>query len=239
MDRKPGQGLIKERGVVLRRKDSAEGDRSIYVLLEKEGPQWLLAPGAARGRVRFGGSTDPLVWGTFHIYRGPNRWYLRDVDVRRDFWPIRRSSTKILMAAEWASSLVKYTLPGHPCDELLPVFFWSLCLLEGTGAREDLAEWRFYWKWLRSWGIAPDLESCQSCGTLLEEALFCGEYLLCRECSGSRKGVDLDRQDLRELRASCGMCHEDFLENAGCFNISREKTAFGTRALERILAERT
>ncbi len=239
MDRKPGQGLLRERGVVLRSSDSAEGDRSIYVLLENEGPQWLLAPGAARGRVRFGGSTDPLVWGTFHVYRGPNRWYLRDIDVRKDFWPLRRFSTKIRRAVGWASSLVKYTLPGHPCNELLPVFYWSLCLLEGSDLREDLAGWRFYWRWLRSWGIAPDLDNCQSCGALLEEALFCGESLLCRKCSGSRKGIDLERKDLCELRASSEMCHEDFLANAGRFSISSEKTASAARILERILADRT
>ncbi|MDT8283935.1 MAG: DNA repair protein RecO [Thermovirgaceae bacterium] len=239
MESRAGQGLLRQRGVVLRRKDSPEGNRSVYVLMENEGPMWLLAPGAARGKVRFGGSTDPLVWGTFHVYRGPNRCYLRDVDVRRDFWSLRASSQKIRQAVKWSVSLVRHTLPGHACDDLLPVFFWSLSLLEEPGIRDDLSDWRFYWRWLRSWGLAPDLNRCQGCGVSLSEAFFSGESLYCGKC-GQRTGagIRLEARDLCVLTAAAYLSYDDLLKNAGQLMIQPETVRSCTRLLENTLAER-
>ncbi|MDO9509428.1 MAG: DNA repair protein RecO [Thermovirgaceae bacterium] len=239
MESRSGQGLLRRRGVVLRRKDSPEGNRSVYVLMEHEGPVWLLAPGAARGKVRFGGSTDPLVWGTFHVYRGPNRCYLRDVDVRKDFWTLRASSQRIRQAVGWSVSLARHTLPGHACDDLLPIFFWSLCLLEEPGIRDDLSNWRFYWRWLRSWGLAPDLNRCQDCRVSLSGAFFSGESLYCEKCGQrSGTGVSLDAHDLYVLYAVASLKHEDFLRNAGQFRIHPETVRSCTTILENTLAER-
>ena len=238
MEARAGQGLLRKRGVILRRRDSNEGDRSIYVLLREEGPVWLLAPGGARGKVRFGGATDPLVWGTFHIYRGPNRWYLREVDVRKDFLLLRRYPSRIRRAAEWAASLVKYTLPGHASDDLLPIFYWSLSVLESGRLREDLADWRFYWRWLRSWGLAPNLERRQGCGAVLGEAFFRGESLLCAQCSGDSHGVKLSAQDRGELFAVSVMNHEKILAMKNLHGIDPVKVQSCTRMLVRTLSDR-
>lgn len=239
MESKAGQGLLRHRGVVLRRTDSPEGNRSIYVLLENEGPIWLLAPGAARGKVRFGGSTDPLVWGTFHIYRGPNRSYLREVDVRKDFWSLRASPQRIRQAVEWSVSIARYTLPGHPCDDLLPIFFWSLCLLEAPEIRDDLSDWRFYWRWLRSWGLAPELGRCESCGSTHVDAIFSGESFYCENCGQNNgKGIMLKAQELQELSAAASMGHEEFLKRSGEMKIRPETVRSCTRILEKSLSER-
>jgi len=124
------QGLLKERGVVLRRVDTPEGNRRVYLFLAHQGPLWASAPGAARGKVRFGGSTEPMVWGIMHLYRGPNRYYLRDVDVRKDFWSLRARPGAMRRAVEWIRTVSLALLPMHPCDELLPILYWSLCSLE-------------------------------------------------------------------------------------------------------------
>jgi len=237
VENKSGQGILKNRGVVLRRSDTPEGNRSVYVLLENVGPVWLLAPGAARGKVRFGGSTDPLVWGTFHVYRGPNRWYLRDVDVRKDFWSLRSSSIRIRQAVHWVGSILGNTLPGHPCNDLLPVFFWSLSLLENPSAREDLASWRFYWRWLRIWGMAPELERCRSCGSLPRRAVFSGEGINCEKCGG--QGIPLSEQERLALLEAAISGHRDFIERSGQSGIGSRLVEKCTLVLERELAERT
>ncbi|PKL01970.1 MAG: hypothetical protein CVV55_06840, partial [Synergistetes bacterium HGW-Synergistetes-2] len=54
------QGLVRLSGVVLRRDVSAEGNVSLYLFLKETGPVWVSAPGASRGRVRFGGAIEPL-----------------------------------------------------------------------------------------------------------------------------------------------------------------------------------
>lgn len=238
MESRAGQGLLRQRGVVLRRKDTPEGNRSVYVLLENEGPVWLLAPGAARGKVRFGGSTDPLVWGTFHVYRGPNRCYLREVDVRKDFWSLRALPQRIRKAVEWSVSIARYTLPGHPCDDLLPIFFWSLCLLEAPEIREDLSDWRFYWRWLRNWGLAPDLNRCHACGSTHTDAIFSGESLFCENCGQNNgQGVMLKASELQELYAAGNLGHEEFLKRSVEMMILPEKVRLCTRILEKTLSE--
>jgi len=188
--------------------------------------------------VRFGGATDPLVWGTFHIYRGPNRWYLRDVDVRKDFLLLRKHPSRIRRAAEWAASLVRYTLPGHASDDLLPIFYWSLCVLESGRLREDLAGWRFYWRWLRNWGLAPDLERCQGCGAQLGEALFSEGSFFCAQCSGGRQGLRLSGQDRGELFAVSVLGHERVLAMEGLPGIDPGKAESCTRMLIRTLSDR-
>ena len=195
------QGLLKERGVVLRRVDTPEGNRRVYLFLAHQGPLWASAPGAARGKVRFGGSTEPMVWGIMHLYRGPNRFYLRDVDVRKDFWSLRARPGAMRRAIEWIRTVSLALLPMHPCDELLPILYWSLCSLEDEAVPGVVAEWRFFWKWLGAWGLAPDLARCGFCGVqetrswvLSEEGLFCGS------CSSGKGGIRLDKATVADLR---------------------------------------
>jgi len=240
LDSRSGQGLLSQRGVVLRRKDSPDGNRSVYVLLENEGPVWLLAPGAARGKVRFGGATDPLVWGTFHVYRGTSRSYLRDVDVRKDFWSLRRSPQRIRQAVDWSVSISRFALPGHPCNDLMPVFFWSLCLLEDPNSREDLVDWRFYWRWLRSWGLATELDRCHTCGNPPAGAIFSGETLLCEKCTGGHpgEGVRLKSGELRELGEAASVRQGDFPGRSAEMLIRPETVRGCTKILEDTLVKR-
>jgi DNA repair protein RecO (recombination protein O) len=213
MEGRGRQGLIKERGVVLRRVDTPEGNRRVYLFLARYGPVWASAPGAARGKARFGGSTEPMVWGIMHLYRGPNRFYLRDVDVRKDFWSLRNQPRKMRRAIEWIRTVSTTLLPMHPGDELLPLLYWSLCSLEEESVPGVIVEWRFLWRWLRLWGLAPDLWCCGKCGVrdskkwvLSEEGLFCGA------CASSASGVWLGREDAVMLLKAAVLSRKAFLE---------------------------
>ena len=160
------QGLLRHSGVVLRRTSSPEGNLSLYLLLRTVGPQWVSAPGASRGRMRFGGSVEPLVWGNFNLYKGTKRLYLKSVDVSEDFWALRRDPERLRILLEWDRLLSLHLVPGHPCDDVLAIFYWSSILVR-QGVHPLLAEWRFLWKWLNAWGLAPSLEQCVTCGTTL------------------------------------------------------------------------
>lgn len=177
------QGYHGATGVVLRRKDTPSGDRRVSLLLQGIGPVWASVPGGARGSVRFGGATEPFVWGNFHLYRSPHRLHLRDVDVKAHFWNLRRVPGGLRKALAWDILLGRHLLPGCACDELLPVFFWALRFLE-AGVPGEMAEWRFLWKWLRIWGRAPDLERCARCGAPLGTGVWDrdGEGFSCLAC---------------------------------------------------------
>jgi DNA repair protein RecO (recombination protein O) len=191
------QGYCKLTGVVLRRYETNEGDIRLYVFFRDCGPLWVVAPGAARGKRRFGGATEPLIWGYFGCYRSPNQLYLREVEVKEDHWGIRTKPDKLERAMIWARLLVKYLLPAHPCNDVLVIFYDSLYLLE-RDVEEGLVEWRFLYRWTKRWGLAPDISRCASCGKKLVKACWDEDVLLCERCH-PKNGEAISCEILREL----------------------------------------
>ncbi|QTX31271.1 DNA repair protein RecO C-terminal domain-containing protein [Aminithiophilus ramosus] len=202
------QGHFRASGVVLRRCDTAEGERLLYLGLKGHGPLWVVAPGAARGRGRFGGATEPLVWSVFTLYKASRNLYLKEAEVKSDLWGLRRRPEPLARALRWGKLIGDIFLPGHPDDALLGLFFWSLWELE-RGADGEVAEWRFLWRWLRDRGGAPDLERCGRCGRALDEAHWQGESLLCGDCGGG--GTALPSLLLRALRAAVMLSRDSFV----------------------------
>jgi DNA repair protein RecO (recombination protein O) len=103
----------------------------------------------------------------------------------------------------------------------------------------DLADWRFYWRWLKSWGLAPDLERCQGCGVELEGALFCGESLFCGRCSGGRYGVELSPRERSELFTALNLSYSEMLAIKVQPGIDPGKVVSCTRQLARTLSDRS
>ena len=163
----PSQRFLKRTGVVLRRNSWMEGDASVQLFLKGSGTTGVYIPGASRGSQRFGGALEPLVWGHFQLYQSKRRTYLKEIEVIEDFWGLRRIPQAVAQALKWAKMLDRYLIAGYPYDDLLALFYWAQkALLEG--AVPDLVHSRFLWRWLLSWGIAPDLRMCSICGQPLE-----------------------------------------------------------------------
>ncbi len=207
------QGFFKTRGAVLRRVESREGDLSLYLLLEKTGPIWVAAPGAAKGKRRFGGAAEPLIFGIYSLYSGRNRLYLKDIDVKEDFWTLRKKPLHLRGGLALAKLIVDYLPPNHPCNELLSLFFWALRSLE-EGASPDIVEWRFLWRWLKYWGIAPDFDRCAKCGAPLEDARWGGEGFYCSNsnCSEPGTGISFSGTALQEVRMAAILSRRAFVK---------------------------
>ena len=164
------QGFLRQTGVVLRRDVSAEGNVSLYLLLKGTGPVWASAPGAGKGRIRFGGGVEPLTWGIFNLYKGARKFYLKSVEVKEDFWALRSSAE----ACEpcWVGQA---SLP--PLGAGLPAMTWPLILwcsvLVRDRADPGAAGWRMRrWRfWERLPRPMPLLR--QSPGRLLERRGAC------------------------------------------------------------------
>ena len=116
--------------------------------------------GGGRGSVRFGGATEPLVWGDFELYKSGKggRLILRSVEVKYDALKLRGSKRLILTAINWAKMLIMYLEEGRADDKVLSCFYWGLKLLE-EGVPVEIADWRFVWRWLNIWGLAPEPEN--------------------------------------------------------------------------------
>lgn len=184
----PGQGLLEASGVVLSRGTGGEGGLRLTLFLKGQGLTWASAPGAASGRVRFGGGTEPLVWGTFQLHRGRGGGLcLSGVDVADDMLPLRRRPKALLAAVHWAKLLRRWLLVEHPDDGLLANLYWNMRLLSSPKVPEEAAGWRFLWRWLLAWGLAPDLGHCVRCGRGLgtSRGIWTGEGLACEDCGGT------------------------------------------------------
>lgn len=154
---------MKRTGVVLRRLVTPEGNASVLLFLRSSGPLWVRLPGASRGSVRFGGAAEPLVWGAYQLQRTRTDVYLREAEVKEDFWELRSMPNACRQALHWCSLLSRNLLRGFPYDSLLPLLYWSTAALVG-GAPPGVVSVRFLWRWLDDWGMAPELERCSLCG---------------------------------------------------------------------------
>ncbi|MDR2529280.1 MAG: recombination protein O N-terminal domain-containing protein [Synergistaceae bacterium] len=204
-------------GVVLGRHMVREGDVLLSLFLKGMGLTSASARGAATGKVRFGGGTEPLVWGVFNLYHGrAGKKYLRDVDVADDMLPLRGRPEALFAAARWAKllkrHLMKDTEGRHPADKLLANLYWNMKLLCSPELPVEAVEWRFIRRWLMDWGLAPDLPRCADCG--LE-----GLELLRRAAAARAKDfLFLAPNLLRELESHRRLFHnasrraESFLE---------------------------
>lgn len=151
------QGYFSASGTVLRRKISAEGDMVIDLFLKELGRLPVYIRGGGRGSVRFGGATEPLVWGEFELYRSGKGGHiiLKSVDVKYDALKLRDSKEMLLTAFNWIKMLLMYLEEGRADNKVLSCYFWGLKLLE-DGVPVEIADLRFVWRWLNIWGLAPE-----------------------------------------------------------------------------------
>lgn len=186
------QRLIKRTGVVLRRGNYMEGDIAALLFLKSGGTNWVYVPGASKGSMRFGGALEPFVWGHYQLYQSKRKTYLKEIEVTEDFWALRRHPRAVIQAVRWAKMLERHLIPGYPYDDLLALFYWALKALS-EGVAPELLDARFLWRWLLSWGIAPDLRSCGSCGKPLGgRAVWREGTFVCTDCAPGQSPVDID-----------------------------------------------
>lgn len=196
------QGFKAASGTVLHRRIAGEGDLLLTLFLKGLGITFVSARGAASGKVRFGGGTEPLMWGNFRLYKGRGGGYhLKSVDVVDDLLKLRGRAEGIFAAVRWARLLMRHIPQGHPLDELLANFYWNLKLLDGDAFPVEIAEWRFLWRWLKIQGLAPDLFRCARCGSELEDACWMDEGLQCTTCVPQVDRGALAVRELSFLRA--------------------------------------
>lgn len=217
------QRFHKETGVILNRKISSEGHVSLLCLLKEVGPERLFLPGGGRGKVRMGGSTEPMVWAEFSLYQSTSKEYIREIEVKRDFWPLRARADSLATAMAWCKLLGDFVSWGHPADEVLPVLFWSMDLLE-KGADPWGTDLRFVWRVLRALGVAPSLERCDKCGRRISRGFWKDTGFRCERCGERGKGgVPLEMPLLWAAGSPDLLIHRSLsLSERDCASIVRE-----------------
>jgi recombinational DNA repair protein (RecF pathway) len=134
------------------------------------------------------------------------------VEVHEDFWSLRQDGLKLAAALRLCGHLVRFALPGHSQDELMPLLFWSLKALEG-GREAGAVEFRFLFRWCASLGISPQLDRCSSCGSPASCGLLSTEGLACGTCLGNvprQGGLVLAEMELNRLRKAVMLSGKEF-----------------------------
>ena len=203
-------GFESASGVVLRRRIAGEGDLNLTLFLKGLGIAYVSAKGAAGGKVRFGGATEPLVWGTFALYRPRSeggKLYLKSVDVADDMLPLRSCPKSLFAVARWSKLLASHLMEGHADDGLLANMYWNMKLLCGD-LPVEVVEWRFMWRWLKAWGLAPGIPECA--------AGKASELELLRFVSAA-KTSELESFEPKEVLESCKSLFADASRRAETF----------------------
>ncbi len=150
------ESYIMSSGVILSRKILGENTNYITLFLKQYGIMNATAPSRL-----YSGDKEPLIWGTFKLRKKSRsrNYFIEDTDVKEDMLSLRKSREQILTAMEWCRLIIKYLEPSQPDDELLTNLYWCMKLLSDISVPPEAAYWRFIWKWLNIWGIAPEIES--------------------------------------------------------------------------------
>ena len=104
------------------------------------------------------GETEPFVWGKFSLQKKQKgkSYFVQDTEIIDDMYCVRAGRNKILTALNWTKLISQHLLSEQPDNDLLANLYWNLKLLCIQTIPEEAVNWRFLWKWIEIWGLAPD-----------------------------------------------------------------------------------
>jgi len=198
--------------IILNRK-VVRSDKILSVFSRELGKIVVVAPGCAKVPNRFGGAIEPLNYGISNIYRSVGgNFYLREYELKKPFWEIRRSLNR-LESALFILSLVDKTSPLElPEPELFDTLLVFLDLID-SGGDPILLRYAVILKIFHFLGFLPSLDTCSSCsGKISKEAFVKGDtpILVCGNCAGEgtalklTEGLNLLQEMRRKPLALCG-----------------------------------
>jgi len=144
--------FLKVSGIILYRDISGEKNLWLKLFLKDFGIVNVTAK-------RSNGNTEPFTWGKFGLKKKKNssNYYVDDIEVVDDMLPLRRRRASILTAVKWTKKISKILTAGQPDNDLFSNLYWCMKLLEEPQVPVEVSNWKFLWRWLESWGLAPDL----------------------------------------------------------------------------------
>ena len=160
-----GDDYVTAKGVILARE--LRGENLLWSTLFLEGIGMV-----GVSSKNFLGDSEPFVWGYFYFQRlrKSTKYFMFDTDIKDTMFRLKRRDLETLKTAfSFIKAIMNYLPYEQPDDNLLVNLYWSMKLLTYSVVPPSAANWRFFWKWLTEWGLAPELEPFYSANGFLNE----------------------------------------------------------------------
>lgn len=147
-----GEDFLTLKGVTLSREPLGERNLWVRLFLYDAGLVSLTSK-------NFMGDSEPFVWAYYDFQKKTKsrNYFVSDIDVKDDMLQLRQNRNTIKAVFEWAELITKHLPPEHPDNDLLTLLYWNMRLLSQKSVPYYVTRWRFIWKWLELWGLAPDI----------------------------------------------------------------------------------
>lgn len=188
-------------GVVLRTHKLGEADRILVILTAEHGKVRAVAKGVRKTTSKFGGRLEPLAHVNLLVRVGRSLDTISQVETIDHFRPLRTDLTLLTNAMAMVEAIDQISPEREPVPHLYRMLLGGLrTVAAGPSA---LVVPAFFWKLLAADGVAPELDSCVSCGSPGPLVAFSVEEggALCRTC---RRGAALSDAALTLLRRILG-----------------------------------
>ena len=144
--------FLKASGVILFRDLSGEKNLWLKLFLKEFGVVNVTAK-------KSGSDSEPFLWGKFGIKKKKNslNYLIDEFEIADDMFFLRKRKEALMTALKWSKMISKRLPQDQADDELLANLYWSMKLLENEKIPAEVSDWKFLWRWLESWGLAPEL----------------------------------------------------------------------------------
>ncbi len=146
-------------GLVLARFDSGESDRRLVLLSPEFGKIDAIAKGARKGGSRLAGSSEPLVWATFHLAEGRARRFVSQVQPKSSFPGLRADYERLQCGLALAQFVAAISEDPAMAPEVFGFTLQSLHRLEVHPLPVLALMWACL-QLLELEGVAPVLDRC-------------------------------------------------------------------------------
>jgi DNA repair protein RecO (recombination protein O) len=229
-------GSYRDSGIVLRTYKLGEADRIVVFMTAGHGKVRAVAKGVRKTTSRYGGRLEPLSHVALQLHEGRNLDVVNQAETIDHFRPLREELDRLTQGVVLLEVVDQIAQEREANPRLYQMLLGALRTL--AAAPSVLLVPAFYWKVLALDGVAPELESCVSCGAGEPEPLVAFDLgeggLLCRNC---RRGMAITPEAIGLLRRILGGELGSALREP-VTPATHEVTVLATRAMEHHIERR-
>jgi len=180
--------IIKEKGIVLNKIDTGEGNLRLVLLTENRGKLVVFANGAKKMTSRFNLNASGFSYVEFIIFDGGGFLSLNNIHLLHSFNNIHLNYDKYLSACLFLEICDKMLFQNMDTSHILPIVLYSLYFLDKDIQENKVVQAVFIFKFLQKEGIAPNISCCTLCKKNINaNTYFFAEGVACNFCKKTHK----------------------------------------------------